>query len=53
MCSPVRCHSCSKVTWSGCGQHVDMVMAQFAPEDRCECQTTAAPSIDFGSFFRR
>jgi len=30
-----------------------MVMAQFAPEDRCECQANTTPSIDFGSFFRR
>ena len=28
MCSPVRCRSCSKVTWSGCGQHVDAVMSR-------------------------
>lgn len=37
MCSPVRCNQCGKVTWSGCGQHVDQVMAQFPPEQQCTC----------------
>ena len=22
MCSPVKCKTCGKTTWSGCGQHV-------------------------------
>ncbi len=27
MCSPVRCRTCGKTTWSGCGQHVAQVKA--------------------------
>lgn len=53
MCSPVRCRSCQKVTWSGCGQHVDAVMSRFAPEDRCECRTGQTPAFDLGRLFRR
>lgn len=38
MCSPARCSSCGKVTWSGCGQHADQVLAQFDPRERCTCR---------------
>ena len=36
MCHPVRCRECGKVTWAGCGLHVDQALAGFAPEDLCE-----------------
>ena len=29
MCSPAICRSCGKVTYSGCGRHVDQVFATF------------------------
>lgn len=38
MCSPVNCNRCGKVTWSGCGMHVDQVMASVANERRCICR---------------
>ncbi len=38
MCSPIRCSSCGKVTWTGCGQHVDQVFAGVDPKDRCTCR---------------
>jgi len=38
MCSPAPCHSCGKVTWAGCGAHVDEVMSQVTPERRCTCR---------------
>jgi hypothetical protein len=37
MCSPALCRQCSKVTYTGCGLHVDQVLANYAPEDRCAC----------------
>jgi hypothetical protein len=37
MCSPVRCNGCSLVTWSGCGEHVQEVMANVPVEQRCTC----------------
>lgn len=37
MCSPIRCFDCGKITWSGCGQHVDEVMADVPVEERCTC----------------
>ena len=32
MCSPVRCRTCGKITWSGCGDHVDRSGA-MVPDD--------------------
>lgn len=43
MCRAVACPKCNKTTWTGCGNHVDQVMAGIAPANRCKCnpQTTA------------
>lgn len=38
MCSPAPCRSCGKVTWSGCGMHVDQVMAGVPRERQCSCR---------------
>lgn len=38
MCSPAICPSCRKVTWSGCGRHVDQVMAHVPADKRCTCR---------------
>jgi len=38
MCSPIICSKCGKTTWSGCGMHVDQVMASVSPENRCTCR---------------
>lgn len=35
MCRPIRCKQCGKTTWAGCGRHVDQVMGQIPPADRC------------------
>jgi hypothetical protein len=37
MCSPAECPKCHKVTWSGCGRHVDQVMRHVPAQDRCRC----------------
>jgi len=37
MCSPVRCERCGKTTWTGCGLHIDDVMAGVAAAQRCVC----------------
>ncbi|KAL5525611.1 hypothetical protein ACEPAG_6947 [Sanghuangporus baumii] len=36
-CKKVQCSKCGKTTWAGCGMHVDSVMADVAPENKCEC----------------
>lgn len=35
MCRAVSCRTCGKTTWSGCGQHVDQVMAGVPKNERC------------------
>ncbi len=38
MCSPIRCATCGKVTWTGCGQHVEEALAGVEPSARCTCR---------------
>lgn len=35
MCRPVRCKSCGKTTWAGCGQHVAQVKASVPAGQWC------------------
>lgn len=37
MCQPATCGNCGKVTWTGCGQHVDDVFAGLSEEQICRC----------------
>lgn len=37
MCSPIRCSTCGKVTWTGCGQHVEEALAGVPENQRCTC----------------
>ncbi|KAF9473804.1 hypothetical protein BDN70DRAFT_816724 [Pholiota conissans] len=36
-CRQVKCETCGKITWAGCGQHVEAVMAEVKEEDKCTC----------------
>ncbi len=38
MCSPATCRQCNKVTYSGCGRHVEQVLANVPQENRCTCR---------------
>lgn len=42
MCRPVRCSTCGKTTWAGCGQHVDQVKAEVPAGQWCTCERTDA-----------
>jgi hypothetical protein len=35
MCRQVKCKQCGKITWAGCGMHVDQVMASVPSSQRC------------------
>ena len=35
MCRAVKCRTCGKTTWAGCGQHVDTVLRNVPASDRC------------------
>jgi len=41
MCSPARCARCGKITWTGCGMHLDAVMSNIQPAQRCDCADRA------------
>lgn len=36
MCSLVKCKTCKKPTWSGCGEHIEEALAGIAVGDRCQ-----------------
>jgi len=37
MCRRVVCSTCGKPTWAGCGKHVEQVLGDVHPKDRCQC----------------
>ena len=59
MCRPVRCKTCSKTTWAGCGQHVASVKAGVPAGQWCNGQhspaekAAASGSSGGGGFFGR
>ncbi|MFO0608666.1 MAG: hypothetical protein U0324_36200 [Polyangiales bacterium] len=42
MCRRVTCPSCNKPTFAGCGMHVEQVLGDVPPAQRCTCQSAAA-----------
>ena len=36
MCYPARCEACGKITWAGCGEHIDEVREQVPEEQWCD-----------------
>lgn len=44
MCSRVNCRKCGKVTYSGCGNHLDQVFAGVPKDQRCDCASKASAS---------
>ncbi len=57
MCRAVRCKTCNKTTWAGCGQHIAGVKAgvsadQWCPGGHSKAEKTAATrSRSGGSVF--
>jgi len=38
MCRRVDCSSCGKPTFAGCGAHVEQVLGNVPPAQRCRCR---------------
>ncbi len=56
MCRRVTCHSCGKPTFAGCGMHVEQVLGDVPPEERCKCKEKIASKPRPGpesSFWKR
>ncbi|PZR16618.1 MAG: hypothetical protein DI536_05515 [Archangium gephyra] len=41
MCVRVTCSKCGKPSWSGCGAHVEQVLAGVPMEARCACKRSS------------
>ena len=41
MCRPATCKTCGRPTWKGCGAHVEQVLGDVPPAERCQCRSTA------------
>jgi hypothetical protein len=55
MCRPATCKTCGKTTSTGCGQHVDQVMASVPRADRCTGHATEPTQVGslLGRLFSR
>lgn len=40
MCHPVRCRTCGRTTWAGCGSHVASVRARVPAGQWCDGRHT-------------
>lgn len=36
MCRAVKCRTCGRTTWTGCGQHVQAVKTTVPPSEWCD-----------------
>ncbi|MDD7466055.1 MAG: hypothetical protein PUK59_07490 [Actinomycetaceae bacterium] len=60
MCHAVKCHTCGKTTWSGCGRHIAQVKASVPASQWCTCPREAKPAATaelkpnfFANLFRK
>lgn len=44
MCHAVKCFTCGKKTWAGCGRDIDQVMARVPEAAQRTCRRPAAAS---------
>ena len=42
MCHRVKCPTCGKPTFAGCGAHIEQVLGDVPVKDRCNCRETRA-----------
>lgn len=47
MCRKVTCLGCAKPTWEGCGQHIESVLSDCPPADRCAAWTLPGATCGF------
>lgn len=41
MCRRIKCTTCGRPTYAGCGAHVEQVLADVPPTERCRCRESA------------
>jgi hypothetical protein len=42
MCQRTTCSKCKKPTYAGCGAHIEQVLGDVPPAQRCHCREEAA-----------
>jgi hypothetical protein len=58
MCRRVECSRCARPTYAGCGAHVERVLGDVPPGQRCRCREEKARGAEArtdarrGSWFR-
>jgi len=53
MCRRVECSECHKPTYAGCGMHIEQVLSDVPPEERCKCREKKKEQGTETSFLRR
>jgi hypothetical protein len=46
MCRRIDCAKCGRPTYAGCGRHVEQVLGDVPPAQRCRCDETRAKTPD-------
>lgn len=46
MCRRIDCRKCGRPTFAGCGMHVEQVLGNVPPAQRCQCRDARAKSPD-------
>jgi hypothetical protein len=46
MCRRVDCSKCGRPTFAGCGAHVEQVLGNVPPADRCRCRETKVKDVE-------
>ncbi len=42
MCRRVKCGECGQATYAGCGAHIEAVLGDVPPSERCRCREARA-----------
>ena len=42
MCRRVECSECGRPGFAGCGKHIEQVLGDVPPENRCRCKAERA-----------
>ncbi|MEO5854306.1 MAG: hypothetical protein ABIQ15_17505 [Nocardioides sp.] len=53
MCRAVRCRTCGKATWAGCGDHIEEALAGISTDDRCPGHESDGSASADGGFLSR
>jgi len=40
MCRAISCPKCGKMTWIGCGAHIEQALCRYSIEERCKSWQT-------------